>query len=226
MPAAPSPAPGLRERKKRMTRQAILDAAEALFARDGYEGVTVAQIADRANISVKTLFTYFSSKEDLAFAGEDEMRGALVRAVTERPAGSTPLDAVRDFLKDLARQGEGARGVEEFHLAFGSDPHLRPRLLVMYERFEDALTAALAAETGTAGSGQAARLAAVQLVALLRLLTGPETRAALDLAPSTDPGSGPGPEEARERALLSWIDEAAAFLAAGIGGYGARATDD
>ncbi|NED91890.1 helix-turn-helix transcriptional regulator, partial [Streptomyces sp. SID11233] len=68
MPAAPSPAPGLRERKKRMTRQAILDAAEALFARDGYEGVTVAQIADRANISVKTLFTYFSSKEDLAFA--------------------------------------------------------------------------------------------------------------------------------------------------------------
>ncbi|ASY35258.1 MULTISPECIES: TetR/AcrR family transcriptional regulator [Streptomyces] len=223
MPALPSPAPGLRERKKLMTRQAILDAAEALFARDGYEGVTVAQIADRANISVKTLFTYFSSKEDLAFAGEDDMREELVHAVTERPAGSTPLDAVRDFLKDLARQGEGARGVEEFHIAFGSDPHLRPRLLVMYERFEDALTTALAAETGAPGAGQSARLVAVQLVALLRLLTGPETRAALGLAHDAD--AADSPDEVRERVLLGWIDDAAAFLAAGIGQYGPRTAE-
>jgi len=55
----------LRERKKHLTRQALLTAADHLFAARGYDNVTVAEIADAANISVKTLFTYFASKEDI-----------------------------------------------------------------------------------------------------------------------------------------------------------------
>ena len=61
-------AEGLRERKKRLTRAAIFAAAERLFSERGFEDVTVAEIADAANISVKTLFTYVRAKEELVFS--------------------------------------------------------------------------------------------------------------------------------------------------------------
>ncbi|HEY2490195.1 MAG TPA: helix-turn-helix domain-containing protein, partial [Streptosporangiaceae bacterium] len=57
----------LRERKKRLTREAIFAAAQALFTERGFDDVTVAEIADAANISVKTLFTYISAKDELLF---------------------------------------------------------------------------------------------------------------------------------------------------------------
>jgi AcrR family transcriptional regulator len=83
-----APVVGLREQKKRQTRQALLDAAERLFEAHGYDRVTVAQIADAANISVKMLFTYFASKEDLAFGDEARLRDALVSAIAARPTGA------------------------------------------------------------------------------------------------------------------------------------------
>ena len=85
MPASELPG-GLRERKKRQTRAAILAAAGELFEARGYEHVTVAEIADAASISVKTLFTYFRSKEDLAFADEHEFRDQLAHAIRSRLA--------------------------------------------------------------------------------------------------------------------------------------------
>jgi AcrR family transcriptional regulator len=65
-----------------MTLRTVIDAAERLFEQRGYDNVTVAEIADSANISVKTLFTYFASKEDLAFADEGELRADLAKAIT------------------------------------------------------------------------------------------------------------------------------------------------
>src|SRR5260370_16307081 len=56
--AADQPPESLRDRKKRLTRAAIFDAALWLFAERGFDEVTVAEIADAANISRKTLFTY------------------------------------------------------------------------------------------------------------------------------------------------------------------------
>jgi AcrR family transcriptional regulator len=83
----------------RQARQALLDAAERLLEAHGYDRVTVAQIADAANISVKMLFTYFASKEDLAFGDEARLRDALVSAIAARPTGavcqgSLPLMAI------------------------------------------------------------------------------------------------------------------------------------
>ena len=78
---------GLRAWKKERTRTTISDVATGLFMRDGFEQVTVAQIAAAAEVSVKTVFNYFPSKEDLFFDRADDVIGALVDAVVERPAG-------------------------------------------------------------------------------------------------------------------------------------------
>jgi AcrR family transcriptional regulator len=63
---------GLRERKKRETRDAIAAAALALFLERGYDAVTVVDVAVAANVSEKTVFNYFATKEDLVFANAEE----------------------------------------------------------------------------------------------------------------------------------------------------------
>src|SRR5258708_17393026 len=85
----------LRERKKRLTREAIFAAAQALFAERGFDDVTVAEIADAANISVKTLFTDIGAKDELLFSGRPALLTAVVEAVANRKLGQPPLVAAR-----------------------------------------------------------------------------------------------------------------------------------
>jgi AcrR family transcriptional regulator len=169
----------LRERKRALTREAILAAAERLFAERGFDAVTVAEIADAANVSVKTLFVYFRSKEDLVFTDTwllDLCLGALAR----RPPGTSPAAAVTGALIGVLRDGEQAAGdgIEGFHRGHGSSAGLRSRLLRMWEDYEERITAALAAEAGTAPT-PAMRLEAIRLVGILRSLTYPELRTAM-----------------------------------------------
>src|SRR3954449_9603452 len=79
---------GLRERKKRQTRETIAHAAMALFAEHGFDAVTVADVARAADVSEKTVFNYFPAKEDLVLHGGDERRAALLQGVPARPAGA------------------------------------------------------------------------------------------------------------------------------------------
>src|ERR671937_2639579 len=81
---------GLRERKKRQTRTAIAEAAMELFTAHGFDAVTVADVARAADVSEKTVFNYFPTKEDLVLHGGQERRAALIEAIRARPAG-TPL---------------------------------------------------------------------------------------------------------------------------------------
>src|ERR1700690_1624925 len=87
--AAPEPE-GLRARKKRLTREAIFAAADRLFSERGFENVTVAEIADAANVSVKTVFTYVTAKEELVFSDDPTILDAVVAAVRNRAAGQSP----------------------------------------------------------------------------------------------------------------------------------------
>jgi len=93
-----SPSPGLRERKKQKTRDTIIKVALDLFAEQGYEQTTIAEIADAAEVSPRTIFAYFPTKEDIVFCQLPETRERLAQALRERPDGATALDALRDFI--------------------------------------------------------------------------------------------------------------------------------
>jgi AcrR family transcriptional regulator len=95
---AASPSPGLRERKKQKTRDTIAKVALELFAERGYERTTIAEIADAAEVSPRTIFAYFPSKEDILFCDTPEVQERLAQALRERPEGATALDALRDFI--------------------------------------------------------------------------------------------------------------------------------
>src|SRR3954462_5994305 len=100
---------GLRERKKRATRGAILAAAKDLFVAKGFDAVTVAEIAAAADVSEKTVFNHFATKEDLVTAGGEERRAQLIEAIRERPAGTSVLEPFRTAsleLLDMIGRGE------------------------------------------------------------------------------------------------------------------------
>ncbi|MDX3353783.1 TetR family transcriptional regulator [Streptomyces sp. ME01-24h] len=93
-----TPVCGLRERKKRRTRDALIRAALELFVAKGYERTTVDEIAAAVEVSQRTFFRYFPGKEEVALALEDSVMEAFVTAVAERPAGEPPFEALRAAL--------------------------------------------------------------------------------------------------------------------------------
>jgi AcrR family transcriptional regulator len=97
---ATPPHPGLRERKKQRTRDALLHAALELFASQGYEQTTVDEIADAVDVSQRTFFRYFAGKEEAAFAVQDMVESHFVTALRERPACEPPLEAMRRAVLD------------------------------------------------------------------------------------------------------------------------------
>ena len=90
--------PGLRERKKQQTRDKIARVALELFAERGYEQTTLAEIADAADVSTRTIFAYFESKEDILFCDEPAFYDSLKEALDARAAGVTTVDVLREFV--------------------------------------------------------------------------------------------------------------------------------
>src|SRR5215211_4000416 len=95
------PPEGLRERKKRAAREGIAATARRLFAERGFDAVTVAEVAAAADVSEKTVFNHFATKEDLAFAGREEGIAQFVTAIAERPTDSSVLDVCRALQERL-----------------------------------------------------------------------------------------------------------------------------
>ena len=96
--------PTRRARKKQRTRDAIEEAALALFERQGFRETTVLQIAEAADVAASTFFLHFPTKEDLVFAGHQVEADALI-ACLERPNRRT-LDALRDYFQSARSRGD------------------------------------------------------------------------------------------------------------------------
>src|SRR5687768_11761321 len=88
-------APGLRERKKQRTREAIVEAAFELFAERGFDGTTIAAIAAAADIAPRTFFSYFPSKDDVVFHDFEAKYGMVASWLKDREPGTNAIDALR-----------------------------------------------------------------------------------------------------------------------------------
>ncbi|MFE6910590.1 TetR family transcriptional regulator [Streptomyces erythrochromogenes] len=93
--APAAPVAGLRERRKRRTRAALLRAALVLFVSRGYERTTVDEITAAVGVSQRTFFRYFANKEEVVFAVQDLVESHFVAELQARPPAEGPLDALR-----------------------------------------------------------------------------------------------------------------------------------
>ncbi|WP_405982800.1 TetR/AcrR family transcriptional regulator [Streptomyces sp. NBC_00158] len=164
---------GLRERKKLRTRQTIFEEALRLFLSRGFDEVSIAEIAEAAEVSKRTLFTYFPTKEDLVlhvFADHEDESARVVRA---RPAGTSPLAALHAHELDALARRDPNTGLAAdpdaiaFARLLSTTASLGERLV----RYAARSVAALAEALEEAGADElTARLAAVQVVTVLRTL--------------------------------------------------------
>jgi AcrR family transcriptional regulator len=97
---------GRRERKKQLTRQALVDAAVRLFTERGYDETGVADIAEAADVSRRTFFLHFPTKEDVLLADGSARIDLAVRAIEERrpdaPMREVLADAMESMIADVA----------------------------------------------------------------------------------------------------------------------------
>ncbi len=167
---------GLRERKKRLTRQRISGEATALFLERGFDEVAVAEVARAAGVSTMTVFNYFPRKEDLFLDRIPEATELVVGAVRGRGADESPLAALRRLALELLAQrhplGGLGEGFEYFFRTVLAAPSLRARAREAAEEIEAALAGALAEAAGgdPARPDRDARLAAAMIVAAWRTL--------------------------------------------------------
>ncbi len=89
---------GLRERKKQRTRELIAETALELFSEHGYQATTVADIAASADVSERTVFGYFPTKEDILFADHLALEEGLADALAGKARDSSVLDVLREFV--------------------------------------------------------------------------------------------------------------------------------
>lgn len=141
---------GRRHRKKLAARRALRSAAVRLVAERGLKNVTVEDIAEEADVSVRTFFNYFSSKEEAIVGLAPERAAELRQALLARPSDEPPLLALQTVLVDLAVPLAERQDEWLLHMrVVRQEPSLLPSLLASFAAHERSLIEALAARTGT-----------------------------------------------------------------------------
>ena len=178
---------GMRERKKRQTRDAISQTATELFARQGFERTTIADVAREAGVAKMTVTNYFALKEDLVFDLRAEIVDRLAAAVRTRDTAQ-PARSVLDAIRAAFNQG-----LDDLDPTFGflgprfaemvrSSPALIASERSMLDAQEQALAAALARGPGDVEM----ELAAAALASVFRILYYEGRRRMLDGEPTDE----------------------------------------
>src|SRR5580693_4029719 len=144
------PREGLRERKKRLTRQQISDVATTLFLVRGFDNVKVSEVAEIVGVSEKTVYNYFPTKESMVLDWADETVESMARVIREcPPTESLTAAVVRAMKEDMERFDVVPDDLVVFLPRFveliDSTPALRAAWLEMYDRIVTVATEALAA---------------------------------------------------------------------------------
>ena len=202
---------GLRERKKRETRQRISDVATRLFAQRGFEAVTVVEIAEAAEVAKATVTNYFPRKEDLLLDLQAEAEQLLVDAIRARPAGQPVVEAVRALMRRLLNEGHPLSAAAPAMAWFGRLVADSPALLSRAREQREHLESVVARElTGEIGDQVLADLVARLLMAAATTVVVTSTRRLIDGEPTATVAA----DQARV------IDQVFDLLAAGLGTFG------
>jgi AcrR family transcriptional regulator len=174
LPSAPvEGTTGLRERKKQRTREAIVEAAFELFEERGFDGTTIADIADAAEIAPRTFFSYFPSKDDVVFHDFEERYATIASWLRDREPGTNAIDALSAGIEsmvgdevdktDLREKRCRNRLVREKDSLAAHSDHLKGRLA-------DLLAEAVAEDLGDQPTDLRPRLVGAAFVAAIGVL--------------------------------------------------------
>src|SRR5579875_711927 len=130
----PMAEPRRRERKKRQTRDALVHAALKLFNAKGYEHTAVREITDAVDVSERTFFRYFASKEDLALSFIRDSTDAFIRELSARPREEPPFTALTSAFR-VSLRTLGADGEEDAYLLVMKLIDTTPALLAALLRY-------------------------------------------------------------------------------------------
>ncbi len=215
--AEPAPPKGLRERKKQRTRELIAETARGLFVERGFERVTVAELARAAEVSEKTVFNYFPSKEDLVFWRLESFEDELLDAIRTRAPGESVLAGFGHFVLQrrglLAERDPAARAaLLGATRMIAESPALLEREQQIFQRYTRSLADLIARELGADPDDLEPWVAANALMGVHRALVA-YARARL-LEDGQHPGLAADVLERGARAL--------AALERGLGTYAVR----
>ncbi|MGX6448555.1 TetR/AcrR family transcriptional regulator, partial [Patulibacter sp. S7RM1-6] len=203
---------GLRERKKQHTRETIARAALDLFERQGFSATTIPQIAEAADVSPRTVSSYFPAKEDLVFPDMGNGLDELGARLHGRPAGETSIEAVRNWINEQLPEWE----------VHDAENRRRRRVIVSdeglaaYERgkmleVERLLVRAIADDLDASPDDLEPRMAAAATLAIFDVL-GAEGDAAAECLDDADRM----PLEQRREEAVRLVDRALLFVEAGV----------
>jgi AcrR family transcriptional regulator len=174
---------GLRERKKEHTREAMFRTALRLFAKRGFDRVTVEEIAAACDVSPRTFFRYFASKEDVLFVESDGHCARLLESIAAYDARASAFDTLEAAMLGVAADYERQRDVLLLRRSImASTPSLRTRAAERQQSWESQIVEHLRE------SRRARRLSDLDL-RLLVAATIAALRVAIELWSATDDGA-------------------------------------
>jgi AcrR family transcriptional regulator len=211
--------PGLRERKKAQTREAISDTARRLFLEQGFDSVTVAQVAREAEVAEKTVFNYFPTKEDLFYGRLEEFEQELLEAIRARESGESIVGAFRDFV--MKRRGalqldddeKATKRLRAINRVITESPTLLAREREVFGRYAESLAELIAKETHAPAGAVEPRVVASALIDVHRLLIDYVRERTLAGDAARDVARG----------VRAQAKRAFAVLERGLGDYGVKA---
>jgi AcrR family transcriptional regulator len=207
--------PNKREVRHQQTREAIVDAAAALFGERGFDHVSVLEIAQRAGVVEKTVFNHFPVKEGMVFEADPPMRAALLEAVRRRPAGESVAAAAGSFVVAAVSQlgaPAAATGVAEMARVVRGSRTLQTREREILGTLTETLAEQITVETRSGAGDLEPWLAANAVLGLYSAL--------LELARDRVLAGASGPELVEE--LQTQGQRGLALLQFGLAGYAKR----